>query len=104
MEKHMATKKTELIRAPTTSALAQPYVFLLQFLGLILKLMKAIIRAITSLIMWNASATKAMEFVKWPTISSTNIKEVVIPSIISRRGPDPHPTSPPQISLLIFAI
>ena len=50
-----------------------------------LTLMKAIIRAITSLSMWKLSATRAMEFVRFPTTNSTTMKEVVKPIIqISR--------------------
>ena len=48
----------------STSALAQPKVFLLQDLGAILTLMKAITRAAMSDSMWKLSATRAMELVR----------------------------------------
>ena len=47
-----------------TSALAQPKVFLLQDLGAILTLMKAITRAAMSESMWKLSATRAIELVR----------------------------------------
>ena len=63
IEKHKAHKNTELTKAPRTSALAQPNVFLDHRLVDILTLINAMTRAITSLNMWNESATRAMEFV-----------------------------------------
>ena len=45
----------------------------------------------TSLSMWKLSATRAMLLVRLPTMSSTSMKEAVMPSIPSNRGFDPHP-------------
>ena len=45
------------------------------------------IRAMTSLSMWKLSATRAMELVQLPTMSSTNMKLPVIPSIPRIFGP-----------------
>ena len=51
IEKESVMRKTALTSAPTTSALAQPYVFLYHFFGLILILTKAMRSAIRSLSM-----------------------------------------------------
>ena len=73
MEKQSATRNTALTRAPRTSALAQPKVFLDQDLGAILTLRKAITRAAISDNMWKLSATSAMELVRYPEIGEINI-------------------------------
>ena len=48
------------------------------------------IRAMTSLSMWKLSATRAMELVQLPTMSSTNMKLPVMPSIPRILGPVPQ--------------
>ena len=47
-------------------------------------------RAMTSLSMWKLSATRAMELVQLPTMSSTNMKLPVMPSIPRILGPVPQ--------------
>ena len=64
MEKQRATRKTALERAPRTSALAKPKVFLFHVLGLITMDTKAMTNATMSDNMWKASATRAIEPVK----------------------------------------
>ena len=71
IEKQSATRKTALTRAPRTSALAQPKVFLDQDLGAILTLRNAMTRAAMSDNMWKLSATRAIEFVTYPGINKS---------------------------------
>ena len=52
--------------------------------------MKAMMRARTSLNMWKLSATRAMELVRLPTMSSTSMKLPVMPSMLRIFGPVPQ--------------
>ena len=47
-------------------------------------------RAMTSLNMWKLSATRAMELVQLPTMSSTSMKLPVMPSMLRILGPVPQ--------------
>ena len=47
-------------------------------------------RAMTSLSMWKLSATRAMELVQLPTMSSTSMKLPVMPSMPRSFGPVPQ--------------
>merc|ERR1719188_342003 len=95
MEKQKATKNTALTRAPRTSALAQPNVFLDQDFGAILTLRKAMTRAAISDNMWKLSATKAMELVRYPTMISTKKKTTVKLNMLTRRHFLPEYLPPP---------
>ncbi len=59
---------------PRTSARAHPYVFLSHDFGDIRTDMNAMIKAAMSDNMWNESATRAIELVRWPTTISTRKK------------------------------
>ena len=48
------------------------------------------IRAMTSLSMWKLSATRAMELVQLPTMSSTNMKLPVMANMPRILGPVPQ--------------
>jgi hypothetical protein len=85
MVKQRASRKTALIMAPSTSALAYPYVFFSHGLDEMCMEKKATERATTSDSMWKASATSALELEISPTMSSTSMKEKVRVSMHRRR-------------------